>query len=159
MENKVLLLGSKNKPQIEMFSSFAGVIESIRNKSNESITFESTIETGQIILISGNSYPENILETYQNFHSEFNQLLREKVDIVLIICFEMFNTGTSKFIGTIINNCRSYKEQGGNVEVFWLAIDEEYKNAGEDYQSYCKDKESEVIQIVELFSNWKIIVL
>lgn len=85
---------------------------------------------------NGRSLPENVKEFYNPIMEWIENYSQEPNDHTKVIFnFEYFNTASSKIILDLIENLKTLKEKGKELDIDWyyLEEDDDMLEAGEDY--------------------------
>jgi len=114
-----------------MLESFSNILIISGNSNKPDIDFNSN--TGELI-ISGRSILENTPRFFDPLIQWLDVYLKHPAPKTkLHLKMEYFNTSTSKFLLTIIENLAEVFHDGKEVEIIWYYADEDMQELGIDY--------------------------
>ena len=109
------------------------ILEIEGNSNRPKILFEAS--TG-MLSITGRSIIENAIRFYEPVLEWIKLYCDNPAERTeLHIKMEYFNTSTSKYILSIIDEFNNIYTEGQNVEIFWYSADEDMEELGEDYKA------------------------
>lgn len=86
--------------------------------------------------ITGRSIVENAIRFYDPILDWVRLYCKNPaVKTELHLKMEYFNTSTSKYILSIIDELIKIYNKGNNVEIYWYSVDEDMEELGEDYKA------------------------
>ena len=104
-------------------------------------TVDFNVETG-ICELLGESYLEETIKFYTPLFNWLKEYItQEKKPIIFNFKLSYFNTSSSKCIVDILNMLKKYKEEGGEVNVFWY-----YDEKDEDVEEELEEVEDFMLE-------------
>ncbi|AHB40893.1 TPA: DUF1987 domain-containing protein [Patescibacteria group bacterium] len=157
MSTSIIYDQGSSKDMIPFVGLFADK-EEVRKKLLEICELDSALDTTAkipavnnptFVFISGNSRFEDS-KYLKKFYNDLLELIKDqwvKADqnLILVVILEYFNSGSGKTIGDLFTELNNFF--GNRFHIVWLADDENYVGAGEDYKEIL-EKESFLIEEV-----------